>query len=168
MKLSSLLVPVCLSTGAAGAFVGLGGAYQRPNCAYGCGNAFTSVNLTCTELPMAGMGMGMGMAMTSPACKASNEPYLTSIAYCMKQKCESAPVWQLEQYWATMITGSPTVMPKWDYHTTLDHVGPAPTVQYMPGVTVNSTMLVNEKSWTIQNHFAAVMDHNSVLLYRYA
>lgn len=171
MKLSALLVPVGLTTTATGAFTGMGGPLQQPYCAYACGNAFSTANLTCTMMMHGhddGGHGGMSMGMTSPACRAGDDAFLTSLAYCMSTKCQNVPVWQLEQYWAAMTTGSPTVPAKWDYHAALAQVTTSPTEAWAPGKTLNSTMLVPEKTYNIQFRFLPVMDHNSILLYRYS
>src|SRR5580700_1013742 len=61
--------------------VGLGRTIFQPTCCYACLSSFWSLWLSCSQ-PEIG-----AFSINSPQCHASNEPYLTSLAYCMQQKC---------------------------------------------------------------------------------
>jgi hypothetical protein len=108
------------------------------------------------------------MAMTSPSCRASDQAYMTTLAYCMNTKWGGVPAWQLEEYWATAAATVPTVAAKWDYRTALEHVAEAPTMMWAMGMTLNHTMLAPEAGFRIQSWFIPVMYRNSTLLFRYA
>lgn len=165
MKSTLLLGPLGLSSTVAGAFMGMGGANQQPYCALACRTVLGNANLTCTMMPHMG---AMMMAMTTADCRANDDAFLTSLAYCFEAQCVGVPVWQLEQYWAAGTTGTPGVIAKWNYQTALEHINGTPTSTWMMGHTLNTTMLVPPAPWGIWNHFLFVMDHNTILLYRYA
>ena len=107
--------------------------------------------------------------MTTPECRGGDTAFLTTLAFCIDSRCPDVPIWQLEEFWAALASGSPAVPAKWDYRTALEHVTTAPNITYEMGVTLNSTMLVSQESWDIYNQFLPVLDNNSsMILYRYA
>ena len=108
------------------------------------------------------------MAMTSPDCYASDDAFLTSLAYCFKVNCPNLPLWQLEQYWADAASGVPAVPPKWSYQTALDHVNGTPSAEYTAPDTLNSTMLVPHMAYHTWSRFMPVLDHNSAKMYIYS
>ncbi|KAF2841706.1 ferric reductase transmembrane component 4 [Patellaria atrata CBS 101060] len=170
MKLFSLIF-LCLSSSAAGAFTGMGGPLQEPACAYACRNILSGAPLSCTPPMDHSHGHGHSMPpVTSPACRAGDDAYLTSLAYCINTKCpQDIPIWQFERFWSEpQTTGDAAVPAKWDYRTALDHVKGLPNVTWAMGNTLNNTMLVNDTFWGIQNRFIPVLDWNSTLLFRYS
>ena len=158
-----LLANVPLVTGA---FMGMGGADQTPYCARACRTVLGTANLTCSHM----MDMGdHAMMMTAPECRADDDAWLTSLAYCFDNKCDGKiPLWQLEQLWIETATGSPDVPAKWSYQEASSQVDGEPHIAWMRGHTLNTTMTVPEDLWTNWNNFMPVMDHNSVLLYKYS
>jgi hypothetical protein len=168
MKLSSLLLPLCLSTTINCVFVGMGAPYSQPYCAYACRAVISSANLTCTTMS-AGMSMVMMMTpKTTADCRAGDEPFLTSLAYCIKSKCPDVPVGQIEKYWVDQSSGDPAVPPKWNYATALEQVNGTPNTTWAMGRTLNLAMLVPQPNWNLQNKFLQTMDHNSNTLYKYS
>lgn len=167
MKPWLFLGPVLLSTTAAGAFVGMGAPYSQPYCAFACRAVISSANLTCTTPPHSMPGMIMA-AKTTSACRAVNDFFLTSLAYCIKSQCLNIPIGDLELYWIAQTTGDRNVPAKWNYATTLQHINGTPGITWVPGYSLDSTMLVPQASWDIQYKFLQVMDHNSNLLYKYS
>jgi hypothetical protein len=159
MKLSLLLGPMGLASLAGAAFMGMGGPDQQPYCARACRSVLGTANLTCTHM----MHMGDHMMMaTSPDCRANDDAFLTSLAYCFDTQCAGkVPIWQLEQCWAE-------VPAKWSYQEARKQVNGTPHMEWMRGHTLNMTMLVPQISWANWNNFMPVMDHNTALLYRYA
>lgn len=76
---------VLFSGTAFAAFVGLGSSAYKPYCCTSCRAAFRSATLTCTPHHHGG-GHSHG-PMTSPECFASDEPFLSSLAYCLNSTC---------------------------------------------------------------------------------
>lgn len=60
-----------------------------------------------------------GTGPTPPDCRANDEPWLTTLAYCINATCIDVAPWKLEKYWADKCTGDPAVQPKWTYQETL-------------------------------------------------
>lgn len=151
---------------AAGAFIGMGGEDQSPYCARACRSVLGTANLTCSHM----MDMGdHAMMMATPQCRADDDAWLTSLAYCFDIKCDGkVPLWQLEQLWAETATGVPTVPAKWSYQEARNQVQGEPHMAWTKGLTLNMTMTVPELLWTNWNHFMPVMDHNSVVMFRYS
>jgi len=172
MKLSGPLSLLGLVTATFAAFDGLGQPYSEPYCAWACRAVIGSANLTCT---MAGHGGGSGGhdhsasmgVMTMPSCRANDDAFLTTLAYCIKTRCTNISVGEIEQYWVKQISGDPTVPPKWNYAVTLNHIDGTPNVTYASGRTINTTMLVSNTSWNIQNRWLPIKETNSHLMYKY-
>src|SRR4051812_22829854 len=138
------------------ALMGFEGDAYSPLCAHGCLGAFSAPMLTCStpDDPISGM-MVLNM-MTRPECFAENEPYLTSMAYCIGQECAPFRLTslQLETFWATQATGDTKVPPKWGYAQTLAKVTEPPTDYLMSGMDsmLHRTMLANQSTMTLQKN----------------
>jgi len=171
MKICLLLGPLCFFTTTFAAFTGLGAPYSTPYCAYACNGVLTNAHLSCTEISH-GHGHHMRrmemMAMTSPDCRAGDDAFLTSLAYCIKSYCTTISIGAIEKYWAIQVTGDASVPAKWNFATALDAVNGTPPVTWTKEDTLNSTMLVAEEAWSIQYKFFDTMDYNSYIMYKYS
>lgn len=107
---------------------------------------------------------------TSATCRANDDAYLTTLAYCLSSKCpKSVALWELEQFWAApATTGDPTVPAKWSYQEALRNVNNTPSVAWAMGNTLNTTMLVNDRFWGIQYRFWPTLDYNSYIMFQYS
>ena len=106
-------------------------------------------------------GLGMMLQQTSSECWATNDPYLTTLAYCMYVKCKDnhVPASKLEWFWETEATGQSTAGqvladPKWTYAEALAQVHSTPSVELDAGAQwLNDTSLVSEevyqKQWNV-------------------
>ncbi|KUJ15353.1 uncharacterized protein LY89DRAFT_783518 [Mollisia scopiformis] len=121
-----------------------------PFCAMTCLRSIYGLTLSCSTMDAGTLGM-MKMETTS-ACWAENTPYLTSLAWCMNQKCAeyNNTVAELEYFWETEATGQSNagqtgVPPKWSYSQSLANVSASPptTVLAANATWLNSTSLVN-------------------------
>ena len=109
------------------------------------------------------------MMMTSPDCRAEDDAWLTSLAYCFDTQCDGkVPLWQLEKLWTETATGVPGMPAKWSYQEARSQVNETPHMDWMRGHTLDMTMGVPKTLWTTWNNFMPVMDRNNVLLYRYS
>ncbi|TID13493.1 ferric reductase-like protein transmembrane component 4 [Venturia nashicola] len=102
----------------AGGLIGYGSdRYPKApfKCPYICQQTIVKSALTCTTL-------NGPIATTSPACYASNDAFLETLAYCMKSRCADLQLWQGEKFWKEFATGSPTVAPKYSYGETLERL----------------------------------------------
>ncbi|KAL6856719.1 ferric reductase-like transmembrane component [Trichoderma novae-zelandiae] len=139
----SALAVCILSFWAHGAFAlleGFGRSSYNPLCAEACLRSFTSLMLSCTDTDMEGGNHGMMYA--SPSCRAESTPFLTSVAWCMGDKCVDVPASKLEAYWEDWVTGNRAVQPKWSFSEALANVDPRP-----PELQLSiSDMALNETS----------------------
>lgn len=98
-------------------FIGLGITLYQPLCPTTCHNILSRAELACSTDNHDGKSShGHTSAAsahraadfkTSPACWASDTSYLTSLAYCISDKCSGVlEHWQLEQFWAENAVGS--------------------------------------------------------------
>ncbi|KAL9127263.1 MAG: hypothetical protein Q9217_003822 [Psora testacea] len=90
--------------------------------------------------------------MTSPQCRAGDTAFLTTLAWCMSTNCAQyhVPTSRLEKFWEEQCTGDPTVAPKWDYRTALQHVTQPPTRELTMDDTLDFTALAPEATWELQ------------------
>lgn len=136
-----------------------------PACAFACTGSLAFFELACSGGDHGGGGhAGHGaVAPTSPECRASDEPYLTTVAWCFKTKCApyAIPTSRLEAVWELKVTGSPAVAAKWSYTEALLHVDTPPTRQLAMGDILNSTSLVPQLSWQTNLNTAEVMGNES-------
>jgi hypothetical protein len=103
--------------------------------------------------------VGMHAMMTSSACWASDTPYLTSLAWCMHEKCSvelNIPNSKLEAFWESDATGQQsagvkTVEPKWSYAEALAQVDGKPELQLAKSdMNLNATALVSPETYEAQ------------------
>ena len=80
---------------------------------------------------------------TDPACYASNDAFLETLAYCMQSRCTDLELWEGEKYWTEMATGSPDVPAKYSYGETLKLLSSSP-----PNATIARGKALNVTSKT--------------------
>lgn len=133
----------------------------KPPCAYACRDMISGAMLDCpesTEDHHAGMDMdGMSMKKrhghedpATPACRSQNLPWLTTLAYCISQKCSTVENSKLEWFWENKASDGDSdepIVPHWTYGETLMFVNGTPTALYDSEEVLNSTVLVDEESY---------------------
>lgn len=126
----------------------------RPPCAHACVRSLTSYMLSCSSHGDEGSSHGHhGSGMTSPECRANDTAWLTTLAWCVNEKCapydEKTSV--LEAFWEDQSTQDPAVSPKWDYGTAYHEIADRPTRELTPDDdTINGTVLVSEPTYEAQ------------------
>jgi hypothetical protein len=156
-----------------GGMVGLGQAQYSPvTCAYACRNAASGWMIDCGDSDMSGMdGMpDMHMSMPSPQCFAANDPYLQTLAWCIKTRCPaSLTMSQLEAFWQLNVAGRllhpPT--PKYSYQVALSHVTTPPTAVVNSSEVLNRTSLVGDWIYEAQYGSLAGIEMNVSLSNQY-
>lgn len=138
-----------------------------PLCAHGCLRAFSAVLQPCSTPDDPITGMMVINTATRPACYAGSEPYLTSLAFCVKEECTSSnlSILQLEKFWAAYTTGDPKVPTKWSYMESLMRVTKPPT-EYLSNnqtTVLNYTMLANHSVMMLQKSTLYSVEYESVL-----
>jgi len=161
MKQLSLIGLACLSSTTEAKFYGLGNSFTNPTgpCAFACRASIASAPLACSGTGDGG-GHSHGAPPTSPQCRGNDSAFLTTLAFCIDQKCrpEGVQVATLEKYWALQTTGDPSVQPKWGYTEALMQVTAKPNSTYQYGEMLNSTLSVSEETYGMQATFMAVFD----------
>ncbi|KAI1110914.1 ferric reductase like transmembrane component-domain-containing protein [Nemania sp. NC0429] len=103
LTIFSLLFSLLLQhvSGAENGIIGFGRSMYEDPCSLACHDSLSTLYLSCTTFPdhngmpgmeydmeMGGGGMEMGpMGMTTEECRASNKPWLQTMAYCIQQGC---------------------------------------------------------------------------------
>lgn len=104
----------------ADALIGYPITMYDPPCAFACRDIFGSAILACSGHDHTSGAHSHGQGATSAECYASDTPWLTTLANCIKKTCSDAVPWELEKYWSERVTGRLTgVPPKWTYQETL-------------------------------------------------
>lgn len=138
--------------------VGLGLEMYAPvTCAYACRATMGSWMLDCTtststptdhsgmDMPMNKRDM-MYMAPPTPACYATNEPFLTSLAWCIYTHCPAdTPISELERYWEENVPGrmENQPKPKYSYQHALGMIEGDPQTVHNSSLMLNQTELVS-------------------------
>lgn len=125
-----------------------------PVCAHACFRLFSNgFTLECTTTASGGghEGHSASTSTTSPECRASNFPYLSSLSWCIHTKCPpETPASKIELFWQTQITGDVKVVPKWSYGEVLANITEMPT-QVQNGTVLTITSLTPERWGFIRN-----------------
>ncbi|KAK0736038.1 hypothetical protein B0T21DRAFT_173015 [Apiosordaria backusii] len=126
-------------------------------CASACHWALLSYNLECSDKTAKGF---IGWAVTSSACKANDTSYLTTLAWCLHDKCgKTHRMSQLQDFWETQTTRdmlqfrdrSTPLPPKWSYEEALLQITEPPTEEPADtSVVLNFTALVPEDEYQAQ------------------
>lgn len=151
---------ICLSTTISAQFVGMGSRFNWPFCCVACRNSISAAPLLCTPEMDHSHHYGHGASPTPPECYGTDDAFLTTLAYCINERCEeyNMPIWEREQYWAKSATGSPAVQAKWTYQEALQQVTTRPDVTYERGNPLNQTSLVAYFAWDVQRTQSRVLD----------
>ncbi|KAJ4345626.1 uncharacterized protein N0V89_011760 [Didymosphaeria variabile] len=158
--LPPLLLSPVLATGpipvSRSGLAGISGfTFYNPYCGHGCFRSFSPYTLSCSaDVSPGGHTTAADAAHNLAVCRASNFPYLSSIAWCMHLYCpDSVQASTIEKFWETQITGDVKVVPKWSYGEVLANVT-EPTM--MAGSMdmgmesnneLNMTMLTTYETW---------------------
>lgn len=131
--------------------IGYGITMYDPVCAYACYSSVPT-NLDCSDVDHSDHHMSMSMTMTeepSPECLVSNEPFLTTLAWCMSTHCAGVEAWKLEKYWVSNVAGRMPgqPVPKISYQQALDLVREPPAEVLPEGDMLHNTTLVSEETW---------------------
>lgn len=128
--------------------IGYGISMYDPPCAYACIDTIKRATLNCMPGHDMDMDMDMEMPPSTPECKATNDPYLQTMAWCFHTHCLDISKATLEYVWETDIVGRLAVQPspKYSYTEALSRVNGTPT-RTLSKSMLNETVLVNEKKW---------------------
>jgi hypothetical protein len=149
-----------LSTISAAANVGLVG-YGRtifdPLCCYSCLSSLWGLQLSCTPPQLPNQQRG-----SDPLCHATNQPYLSSLAYCIEIRCaaENVSTNAAKQCWSNVAGDGLAVS------TLEDNFPSTPPTSELAynAISLNETSLVNENFYqdsrsTIQEYIRGESAH---------
>ncbi|KAF2672133.1 hypothetical protein BT63DRAFT_445999 [Microthyrium microscopicum] len=129
------------------------------SCATDCFDTIAFNPLSCTPTPR-GPPKGRREPITPPKCFASNPPFLSTLAWCVKTKCSGEEVWKIEKWWhqhaaTPKIFPTPPV-PKLTYQESLASIKEPPTkVLASENILINQTMLFNNQKYVLNVHTSA-------------
>ena len=162
MQYTTHLILLGLATSAAAAgplpvtHIGLAGiagfTFYSPYCGHGCFRSFSPYLLECTAtISAGGKTTGTEVAHKLALCRASNFPYLSSIAWCIHMFCpKNVRASTIEHFWETQITGDVNVLPAWTYGKIMANISHPPTeVAEGKDLVLNTTMLTTHETWKI-------------------
>lgn len=163
--------------------IGYGISMYDPVCCYACHDSLSSLYLNCTTFMSDDMGhmegmklrkrmdMGGEMAVTSTECRASDPAWVSTIAYCIKDRCTEDGVSEARQAkcYARMVPGRNTV------HGTADIVPfqqalpqRAPTVEVADDAEwLNTTSLVNAETYATNKRTLAEFERSEKMHTQY-
>lgn len=125
-----------------------GFTFYNPYCGHGCFQPFSPFMLACsTTINPGGHTTSSSSAHDLAVCRASDFPYLSSIAWCIHLYCpDDVRASTIEHFWETMITVDASIVPKWSYGEVMANITEAPTMvamaMYMDmDMVLNMTML---------------------------
>jgi hypothetical protein len=127
-----------------------GFTFYDPYCAHGCFRSFSGFTLSCfTILSPGGHTTAESAAHNLALCRASDFPYLSSIAWCINLYCPNDVLAStIETFWETEITGDVKVLPEWSYGEVMANITQPPTMAAMGmDMVLNMTMLTTYDNW---------------------
>lgn len=75
--------------------------------------------------------------------------YLGTLAWCIHSRCANLPIWEDQEWWATLATGDPPYRTTWSFEQALPETEPNATMVRMKllGVVSKVSDRDYEKSW---------------------
>ncbi|KAI1799314.1 ferric reductase like transmembrane component-domain-containing protein [Daldinia bambusicola] len=167
MRLSPALLPLLtpLASASRHGLIGYGIEIYNPVCAYACQYAFGYNPLVCADAGSFDGGSEDGTvpqnmsATPSPTCLAESEPFLTSVAWCIHEKCDGELLWEIEKWWRSYVLGDMQLdpPPSLSYGAALALVSSRPNITCSSGQALNQTCLVDE---TLYHSLSVSLDVN--------
>lgn len=131
--------------------IGYGISMYDPPCAFACIDTVNGWALQCDDDHDMDDDMGsMHMAAATPECKATNDMFLETMAWCFYTHCPEAKNSTLEGVWEMDIVGRLKTQPspKYSYQVALSSVSASPPKSILDSMAVlNKTSLVDEDVW---------------------
>lgn len=130
---------------------GLGININQPQCATACRNAIWFNPLPCTPHDTGHSHGGHHSPDTSPQCFSSDPNFLTTLAWCIKQRCPDIEVWRIERFWREdSLSGRIDPIPpppKWTYQESLANIEEPPKIPLRMGQPLNRTFLIADPTY---------------------
>jgi hypothetical protein len=152
-----ILIPLATSTGPvpvhhSGLAEINGFTFYKPYCAHGCFRYFSSFSLPCSSVISPGGHTTANEAAHNLAiCRASNWPYLSSIAWCIHEFCpEDVGASTIEEFRETEITGDVNVLSESSYGEVLANTTTTPAKvanESNVNAVLNTTVVTTHEYW---------------------
>jgi hypothetical protein len=124
--------------------IGFGISFLEPSCAFACRYNLAGNRLNCSTAP----GTDSEWE-TSTDCRATDEPYLISLAVCLQEYCKETETWMIEKFWAQDAASDTRLQRE-------------PLYSY--GATLNRASNLSESSWTKAEVHGALLTPQKVSL----
>lgn len=111
-----------------------------------------------------------GGAETDPACFASDDTFLETLAWCVSVHCkDEVPVYTLEEYWLQNVAGTQSVQPspKYSYLQALNRISHPPMDAIDSGNPLNKTSTVSDKDYLASFNAQAIFQKMEITHERY-
>jgi hypothetical protein len=121
--------------------IGFGISFLEPSCAFACRYNLAGNRLNCSTAPGAD-----SQWETSTDCRATDEPYLTSLAACIQEYCNGTETWTIERFWARDAASDTRLQrePVYSYGATLNRVSNVPNSSWTKA-EVHGSLLTPQK-----------------------
>ncbi|PGH11880.1 hypothetical protein AJ80_06945 [Polytolypa hystricis UAMH7299] len=129
-----------------------GFTFYDPYCGHGCFRSFSPFKLACSaSVSPGGHTTGTEAAHNLAMCRASNFPYLSSIAWCMHLYCsDDVRASKIETFWETGITGDINILPVWSFGEVMANITEPPTmIAKNQSMILDMTMLTTQETWEV-------------------
>ncbi|OBS17645.1 hypothetical protein FPOA_09381 [Fusarium poae] len=151
--------------------IGYGITMYDPPCAYGCIDTVKAWPLNCDgDHGMDQEVSSMHMADATPQCKATNDAFLETMAWCFHTHCKDVNNSTLESVWEMDIVGRNKIQPspKHSYQVTLALAYKSPPTDIVDSVAVlNKTSLVDEAVWLSNVNADYIFEKMEVVIEKY-
>ncbi|KAK4100929.1 hypothetical protein N658DRAFT_524460 [Parathielavia hyrcaniae] len=130
--------------------IGYGIDMYNPTCAFACIDTVRGWPLDCHEHDGHGGMDSHHTPSATPECRASSDPYLQTLAWCLHTHCPGVKNSTLETVWEMDVVARQKVqpLPAYSYQVALSRAAAAPPTSVLDAeATLNTMSLVDEQSW---------------------
>lgn len=164
--------------GSAHGLIGYGIHMYDPPCAFACRDAIAPHRLNCSTVEPKPRERRHGghesKFKTTPACFATDDSYLQSLAWCIQARCDELETWTIDKFWGADVIWNQAdhhETPRLGFHDALSQAGKAPNEEMEEHEVLTGAKLVPDKDWdrafAMVRTFARVETSNSKYAYDY-
>ncbi|KAG7111374.1 Calcium-transporting ATPase 2 like protein [Verticillium longisporum] len=143
-----------------------------PPCAFACRDAIAPHRLNCSTVEPKPRERRHGghkpKFKTTPACFATDDSYLQSMAWCIQARCDDLETWAIDKFWGADVIWNQAdhhETPRLGFHDALSQAGKAPNEEMEEHEVLTGAKLVPDKDWdrafAMVRTFARVETSNS-------
>lgn len=158
--------------GSAHGLIGYGIHMYDPPCAFACRDAIAPHRLSCSTVEPKPRERRHGghesKFKTTPACFATDDSYLQSLAWCIQARCDELETWTIDKFWGADVIWNQAdhhETPRLGFHDALSQAGKAPNEEMEEHEVLTGAKLVPDKDWdrafAMVRTFARVETSNS-------